>query len=140
MAVINRDTDYALRALEELARAGRVLPVSSLAEQQDVPAVFLRKIMQRLHRAGIVLSRQGPFGGYSLARPPEDISFRDVVEAVQGPIVMNECFATPQVCRRTQCPIKEALAHVAAELNARLERLRLADVLGASRAGRSVGR
>ena len=68
MPIIRRETDYALRALTRLALDGGSLAVSTLAEEEDVPPEFLRKIMQRLNQAGIVESSQGPFGGYRLAR------------------------------------------------------------------------
>jgi len=68
MPVIHRDTDYALRALAQLARTGEVMSVSALAEAEHVPQDFLRKIMQKLQGAHLVQSTQGPLGGYSLRR------------------------------------------------------------------------
>lgn len=130
MAIIKRETDYALRALAKLGRTKEFLPVSVLAEQEDVPETFLRKIMQRLHQAGIVQSRQGPFGGYRLALPPAEIALLHVVETVQGPLVMNECFANPEMCERTDfCPFRARLAALQVELNARLDEVRLSGIL-----------
>ncbi len=134
MAIINRDTDYALRALRSLALAGEVAPVSALAEGEEVPELFLRKIMQRLHAAGIVESRQGPAGGYKLARPAERISFLDVVEAMQGPLVVNECFGEPGVCRAApHCPLRRRLAVLQRELTGKLAEMSLAEVVRDSR-------
>ncbi|MCK4376157.1 MAG: Rrf2 family transcriptional regulator [Candidatus Brocadiae bacterium] len=131
MAIIKRETDYALRVLARLAQADDFLPVSALAEDEDVPELFLRKIMQRLHRAGMAESRQGPFGGYRLARPAAEISLLDVVETAQGPLVMNECFAAPDICDRLEsCPLRARLAEMQLELNAQLDELTLADVVG----------
>ena len=121
MAVVKRETDYALRALARLAAEGGFMSVSALAEAEQVPAVFLRKIMQRLNRAGIVESRQGPFGGYRLAVPAGRLSLRDVLEAAQGPLVMNECFSTPEICDRTDdCPVRRHLQDLQFLLNERL--------------------
>jgi Rrf2 family protein len=130
MAIIKRETDYAFRALARIAQADEFLPVSVLADGEDVPEVFLRKIMQRLHAAGIAESRQGPFGGYRLALPPDQITFLDVVETVQGPLVMNECFEAPDICRRlSTCPVRARLSALQIELNARLSEVTIADVL-----------
>jgi len=121
MAIIKRETDYALRALAKLARDDECLPVSALAEQEDIPEVFLRKIMQELKAAGIVESRQGPFGGYLLNSPAEELSVLDVLEAVQGPLVMNECFAEPEICSRVEfCPLRKRLVELQVELDAKL--------------------
>lgn len=134
MAIIKRDTDYALRALRALALDGGVAPVSALADAEDVPELFLRKIMQRLHAAGIVESRQGPAGGYRLARPTAQISFLDVVEAVQGPLVMNDCFEDPGVCRAApDCPLRRRLAVAQRELSDALGATSLADLVRESR-------
>ena len=130
MAIVKRETDYALRALAKLGRTRDFLSVSALAQDEDVPEVFLRKIMQRLHAAGIVESRQGPFGGYRLARPPEQITLLDLVETVQGPLVMNECFAAEETCGRTEtCPFRSRLAEVQVELNAKLDKMTLAEIV-----------
>ncbi len=130
MSIIKRETDYALRALSKLARTDGFLPVSALSDGQHVPELFLRKIMQRLHAAGIVESRQGPFGGYRLALRPEKVTFLDALESVQGPLAMNECFADPAVCgRRSTCAVRARLSELQEELNARLAEITIADVV-----------
>jgi Rrf2 family protein len=130
MAIVKRETDYAFRALARLAQSEEFLSVSTLAEEADVPPVFLRKIMQRLHAAGIVESRQGPFGGYQLALPAKEVNLLDVLETVQGPIVMNECFGEPEVCRRVaSCPVRSRLAELQVELNAHLAEISIADIV-----------
>ncbi len=132
MAIIKRETDYAVRAMARLAHDAESLPVSTLAREEDIPELFLRKIMQTLSRAGFVESRQGPFGGYHLARPPGEVTVLDILEAVQGPLVMNECFATPEVCGRVDfCPLRKRLAELQVELNASLDKMSLADIVDA---------
>jgi len=130
MAIVKRETDYALRSMLRLAETDDFLSVNALAEDVEVPESFLRKIMQRLNQAGFVESRQGPFGGYRLAAPAEDVSLLDIIETVQGPLVMNECFAEPDICSRTEfCPVRVRLAELQVELNAELAGIRLTDVL-----------
>ena len=130
MPVIHRDTDYAVRALALLAQGGEVTPVSALAEAECVPEDFLRKIMQKLHRAGLVESEQGPFGGYKLARDPDEVTLLDVTVAVQGPIVMNACFADPQVCRNVKsCGLRRQLLLLQQDLESRFAGISLAGVI-----------
>jgi len=130
MPIIKRETDYALRALVRLARTGDFMPVSALAESEDTPGDFLRKIMQALNRAGIVESRQGPFGGYRLARPPARLSLLQVLEAVQGPLVVNECFEAPEICSRSSgCPLRSHLSQLQRNICEQMERMRLSDIL-----------
>lgn len=131
MAIIHRDTDYALRALAHLARRGEVLPVRELAEAEDVPEDFLRKIMQKLQHGGLVSSMQGPLGGYSLRRDPEEITLGDVVAAVQGSIAFNACFEDPAICSRVKvCALRRKLASLQHELDGWLENITVADLAG----------
>jgi len=130
MPVIHRDTDYALRALAQLARTGEVMSVSALAEAEHVPQDFLRKIMQKLQGAHLVQSTQGPLGGYSLRREPQAIALLEVVDAVQGPIVLNACFEDPGICRNVKvCAFRHWLVSLQEEFNSWLSGITLSDVL-----------
>ena len=91
---VSRKVDYALRAVIHLAdeEAGeRICSVSEIASRERIPRQFLEKIVQELIHKGLVRSRRGPRGGYVLARPPDQVTFRDVIEAVEGPIALNNC-------------------------------------------------
>src|SRR5882724_6444196 len=74
--------DYTIRALAALAEAGRPLTADAIATAQDIPKTFLTVILSELVRAGVVRSRRGRVGGYTLARAPEDIAVVDVLRAV----------------------------------------------------------
>jgi Rrf2 family iron-sulfur cluster assembly transcriptional regulator len=130
MSIIKRETDYALRALARLALAGEFMAAGVLAEAEDIPEDFLRKIMQRLHRAGIVESRQGPFGGYRLALEPARVTLLAVLEAVQGRPDLNECFQSPGACERSpRCPVHAQLAQLQADFDERMRRVTLAQMI-----------
>ena len=130
MAIIKRDTDYALRALAKLAVTDDFLSVSALAEAENIPEDFLRKIMQTLHRAGMVESRQGPFGGYRLAVAPKQVTLLAVLEAVQGPAELNECFEAPGACERAgHCPVRAQLCRLQSAFNEQMERVTLESIL-----------
>jgi Rrf2 family protein len=83
---------YAVRALFDIAfyNAGRPTQVRDIAERQCIPPRFLEQIFQDLKRAGIVGSKRGPQGGYSLSHPAESITLGDVVRALEGPLVLGE--------------------------------------------------
>jgi Rrf2 family protein len=135
MALITRETDYALRALGRLALCDSNMPVSKLAEMEDIPTVFLRKIMQRLQKQGFVASRQGALGGYKLVVDPGELSLLDVVEAVQGPVSINACLTDEGICARIEwCPFRQKLEKLQEDVNTRLEDALLVDAVDCIRA------
>ena len=98
---VSRKVDYALRAVIHLANdehRGRACSVAEIAERERVPRQFLEKIIRDLIRTGLVRSRRGPNGGYVLARPAETVTFRHVIEAVEGPISLNVCVGEHAEC------------------------------------------
>ena len=84
---ISVKVDYACRVMAELARlhgSGTLAQIEHLARTEDVPANFLAQILGKLRTHGLIVSRRGNQGGYTLARAPEDISLYDILEAVEG--------------------------------------------------------
>jgi Rrf2 family protein len=107
---------YALRALVELARVeGSQITAGDLAERADAPRKFLEAILLELARRGVVVSRRGKLGGYSLARPASEISFAEVIRVIDGPLAMAPCVSRLQFRKCDDCPdlatcsIREAL-------------------------------
>jgi Rrf2 family protein len=99
MAHITRKADYAVRSVLYLSRSeGRATTINEVAESMSVPKSFLAKIFQLLAKAGIVDSTRGVKGGFQLAKNPKDISLRDVIEAIQGPYLMNVCAIDGKQC------------------------------------------
>jgi Rrf2 family protein len=96
---IPRKIEYALRAMIHLAdNPGGVERGSIIARQEQIPKYYLEKVIRDLMKRGLVRARRGPGGGYQLARPPETVSFRDVIEAVEGPITLNICVDGSSMC------------------------------------------
>ncbi len=103
--LVTREADYAIRCVLEVARQGRV-SAARVAELQSISPTFLGKIVQSLARAGILTTRRGVGGGVSLAVPLEELSMLRVIEAVEGPLSINECVSNPTACpMSTSCPI-----------------------------------
>ena len=96
---------YALRALVELARAGgEQLTAADLASRADAPRKFLEAILLSLSRSGIVTSRRGKFGGYVLSRPPEQVSFAQVIRIIDGPLALAPCVSRTAFRKCDDCP------------------------------------
>jgi Rrf2 family protein len=99
---ITRQADYAVRSmvhLSELPFDNRV-STASISEAESIPLPFLTKVISRLATAGLVTTSRGMGGGVSLARPPEEVTLLQVVEAVDGPIVLNHCLLRSGHCER----------------------------------------
>jgi len=92
---ITRQADYAVRAVLYLAQLGsdQRAATSQIAQEQRIPPSFLAKIVSQLSVAGILQTSRGARGGVFLARVPKEISILEVVEAIDGPILLNECVA-----------------------------------------------
>lgn len=116
---ITRQADYALRAMLYLARLepNQKAATSKIAEAQEIPPSFLAKIISQLSISGLIHTARGAHGGVSLARKPETISLLDIVEAIDGPITLNECTQDPSVCSFGEtCPIHEVWCETQADL------------------------
>jgi len=100
MMQVSRKVDYALRAVIYLSgqKDGRPVPLKEIATRRRIPRKFLEKIIQDLIRAELVKSQRGAHGGYTLARNPDRVSFRDVIEAIEGPIELNVCVTEGHDC------------------------------------------
>ena len=120
---ITRQADYALRAILYLAELApeKKAATSAIAEKQHIPPSFLAKIISQLSIAGLIHTSRGAKGGVSLARPPQAISVLEVVEAIDGPISLNECSAQPDGCPFGEnCPIRPIWCETQRELIVRL--------------------
>ena len=99
---LTRSADYAVRAMLDIADQtqstdGRAR-THLIAERQDIPPALLAKLVPLLVRAGLLDSQRGARGGLYLARPVSEISMLEIVEAIEGPIAVNRCTATPVQC------------------------------------------
>ncbi len=121
---ITRQADYALRAMLYLAHLApnERAATSQIAEAKQIPPSFLAKIISQLSIAGLIHTSRGARGGVSLARKPENISLLDVVEAIDGPITLNECTQDPSTCVfGDSCPIHDVWCETQAELVRKLK-------------------
>jgi Rrf2 family protein len=107
---ITRQADYALRAMLYLSKIepNQRAATSQIAAAKKIPPSFLAKIISQLSIAGLIHTSRGARGGVSLARDAKDISVLEVVEAIDGPIALNECTISPEGCPFSEdCPIHD---------------------------------
>ena len=111
MKLLTRDTDYAVRALCFIAKdKERVISVNELVKKLHVPRPFLRKVLQILHKKGILYSFKGQGGGFSLAMPPDKISITDLIKIFQASLKLNECMLKKKICpNRKTCSLKRKM-------------------------------
>jgi Rrf2 family protein len=91
--IYSRSAEYAIRAFVHLAQVpeGKFAMVKNIAEQEEIPAHFLAKILQQLARKGLLRSSKGPTGGFALRVPPSDVRLLDIVEALDGLTAYQQC-------------------------------------------------
>lgn len=128
---ITREKDYAIRCVCYLAgKKGEVAMVDEIARSKNIPKSFLAKILQRLVKAKIVKSLRGVKGGFQLARKPKEISLLDVIEAIEGPIVMNKCAINSRMCDFSDtCSVHPVWVGVTKMLENRLKKTDFASLI-----------
>ncbi len=106
---ITRQADYAVRAMVYLAQLEPETRAATgkIAREKSIPPSFLAKIVSQLSVAGLLQTSRGAHGGVTLAKPAAEISLLDVVEAIDGPILLNDCATGPEACSNSQdCPLQ----------------------------------
>jgi len=132
MLQITRQTEYAIRGLQELARRDGNEPVQLklIASSCEVSDAFLAKIFQMLAQAGIVQSHRGVKGGFSLGRPANEITLREIVEICEGGIVLNHCLRKIDPCQDVAtCAVAHVWREAQTALTGALDKTTLADVM-----------
>lgn len=128
---LTRAGEYAVRCMVYLAYKGKGFLVSKqeVAKKADIPPHFLAKIAQDLARANMINIKQGPKGGYSLLKEPEDISLLQVVEVMIGEIFLNECVGRPITCKvSTSCSVHKVWKAARTQLRETLDGVNLAEL------------
>jgi len=129
---ITRQADYAVRAVVYLAEHDDAKPIATadIGRHQHIPLTFLAKIVPHLSAAGIVHTLRGAHGGVSLGRPAAEISLLDIVETIDGPMLLNECVSDASQCPLGEnCTIHGVWCEAQADLIDRLGRTNMAQLM-----------
>jgi Rrf2 family protein len=130
MLKLTKKADYGLIALRHLATApNAAASTREIADAYHLPVTLLAKVMQQLARAGIVHSLSGTHGGYKLARPASRINTLEVVRAIDGPVILTNCFTDHGACDQTDsCTVREPLRRVHEAILSLLEKFTIAEL------------
>lgn len=112
---LSKAAEYAIRGIQYLAMQpeDKVSYIEEIAKAQDIPTAYLAKLFQGLARKGFVKSYRGPGGGFGLSRHLRDITLLEVIEAVEGPIYLNDCLIHKGFCPRDEvCPVHDVWKEV----------------------------
>lgn len=124
-----------LLSTESANGGGRVIGPREIARRYQIPAELLAKVMQTLARRRIVVSIPGPTGGYRLERPAVQITVAEVLEAVDGPLAIAQCWEEtgPDACAQSRnCHLRGPLARIQDQITNLLRTTTLADVCATS--------
>jgi Rrf2 family protein len=102
---------------------------SQIAEEKDIPLSFLAKIIAQLSVAGLLQTMRGARGGVTLARTADEINLLEVIEAIDGPILINECVNDTYQCSQHGCPMRSIWQDAQADLVNRLKSTSFSKVL-----------
>ena len=134
MNFISRDTDYAIRALAYMAKMAKkkkdVFTVDEIVKKEHLPERFLRRILQKLAKEGVLRSYKGKEGGFSLARSPRDIRLTDIIKVFQGEVDLTNCFLKGKICPDIKtCALRKKLKEIGRGLDRELKAVTIASLV-----------
>jgi len=131
---LTQECDYALRIMLHLAclPSGKREDAQTIANQQAVPLRFAIKILRKLVLSGIVRSFKGPNGGYLLGRDVTDISLYDIIQVIDGEMLINKCLDEDYDCTRIEkplCVVRKELALINQDIVRKFDAIKLGALL-----------
>ena len=132
MNLLSKHTDYAAQALLHIAGQDPLTPVSAaqISARLGLPRPFMRKILQQLQLAGLLISTKGNKGGFALNKAPEQIMLTELIELFQGKISLSECLFQKKICpNRKTCPLREKLLGIETAVVRELAGVSLAELM-----------
>ena len=128
MLKLTKRSDYGLIAMKHLAEVQASCSAKDLADAHGIPQELLAKILQRLAKAGLLVSQHGTNGGYVLAREAAAISAFQVIQAIEGPLFITSCVSTRGCGQTDRCTVREPLQQVRQGIEQVLTRLTISDL------------
>jgi Rrf2 family protein len=131
MLRFTKRADYGLMAIHYIAIHDELGAVSAkrIAEEFAIPHELLAKILQRLAKQGLIVSSNGPKGGYALTRRPAEISIGEVIRALEGPISIVSCLEEDSDCPQMErCSLRRPVKKIQAAITRMLDTMSLAEL------------
>ncbi|MGA8027780.1 MAG: Rrf2 family transcriptional regulator [Bryobacteraceae bacterium] len=134
MLRLTKKADYSLIALKHFAsrqrETGEAVSAKEVADTCGIPLPVLSKLLQKLGKAGFLVSAYGTNGGYRLARDPRFISALEVIRAIDGPIVLANCFTDSAYCdHAARCTVRRPLKRIHEAILRLLDSVSIEDML-----------
>ena len=130
---ITQESDYALRIVTAIAESEEVIDAGTLSQKTLVTQRFTLKILHKLVIGGIILSYKGAKGGYKLAKDAKDITLKNVIELIDGPIAIARCVDSDEGCSlncdKTACIYHHIFDTISLDLAKKLDRISIKDVI-----------
>ena len=130
---ITQEADYAIRTVLFLSiNENEKVEARTISEKENIPLRFSLKILRKLMQGGLVKSFRGVNGGYSINKNPKDITLKDVIEIVDGPVYINRCLYDKESCnlsRANYCNVHHALEKIQTKLINELEAVTFEDLI-----------
>ena len=133
MLRFTKRADYGLMAIHRIAihEDRGAVSAKRIAEEFSIPPELLAKILQRLSKEGLIVSQNGPKGGYVLARRPMEITVGQVVRALEGPINIVECLEQDSACpQMARCNLRRPVQKIQAAISQMLDTMSLTELVG----------
>ena len=129
---LSKVTDYGIVLLAHLARSGDACAQNTreIAREVDLPAPMVSKVLKSLTRYGILTSQRGSKGGYSLTRPPGELTVAAMIGALEGPLGLTECTLAAELCvHEGSCAVRSPWQVINRVIHDALETVTLADLI-----------
>ena len=130
---ITLESDYAMRIISELAKCEKIIDAKTLSDLTSVTQRFTLKILHKLVGADIVSSYKGVNGGYKLKKSAEDITLKEIIELIDGPIAISRCIGNGQTCAlngdKLACELHHIFDKISFDLAAKLQKISIKDVI-----------
>lgn len=130
---ITLESDYALRIISAIAFENSVMDAKTISEKTSVTQRFALKILHKLVKGGLLNSYKGVNGGYSLKKEPENITLKDVIELIDGPIAIVRCLDSGEICSlntdKTACIYHHIFDSISLDVAKKLNGITIYDVI-----------
>lgn len=129
---LNISADYAIRIVYYLALKGDTATSSEISGQMGIPQSVIATLATPLQKAGLLSTRRGAGGGFTLCRKPEDISLHEIINIAEGTTRINRCLEEDGFCSRggvPNCPVHKFYAHIQSYLNEAFKQKTIASLL-----------
>ena len=130
---ITLESDYALRIVTALAEDNSLIDAKTISEKTLVTQKFALKILRKLVRGNLVCSYKGVKGGYKLKAAPEDITLKEVIELIDGPIVIARCLEGSEACSlnpdKSTCVFHHIFDSISVDVARKMSKITIKDII-----------